>query len=300
MSRISHRTVLHTKLETKWSQHGSNHVFHLNHSENGNAMNKNSGAIRKRMERFFHKNMFLLFCCFVLTYGSAQEDIGNEYRITLFPSYKITEKIGGFSYIGYVFNPEKNYQSYYLGFPCATYTPKSWLQYWGGLIGVYTDSDGQNSSDQLELRPFAGVKLFLPNQLKWNIYNWTRYEYRALQDLTTHEWDNYSRIRLRFGVEIPISSREKAWQPGSFYGLADVEPYYRFDKLQVDPFRFRGGIGYIMKSAPLRLEFMYYAQYTQPTEASGLIYTDNIFRLNIKLALSKGILGSLYNPGFDD
>jgi hypothetical protein len=228
----------------------------------------------------------------------AQEDIGNEYRITLFPSYKVTDKIGGFSYLGYVWNPEKNYQSYYLGWPCATYTPNTWLQFWGGLIGVYTANESK--ADQLELRPFGGVKLFLPNTLKWNIYNWTRYEYRALQDRNTHEWNNYSRIRVRFGVEIPLSSKEKAWQPGEFYGLADVEPYYRFDKNQIDPLRFRGGIGYIMKSAPIRVEFIYYSQFTQPTEESGLIYTDNIFRLNIKLGLHSGILSGLFNPGFDD
>lgn len=245
--------------------------------------------------------IFLLgFIAFLPLTSMAQEeeDIGNEYRITLFPSHKITETVGGFGYLGYVWNPEKNYQTYYLGWPCATYTPNTWLQIWGGLIGVLTDN--KNKSDQLELRPFTGVKFFLPNQLKWNIYNFTRYEYRALQDLTTHNWNNYSRIRVRFGVEIPFSYREKAWQPGGFYGLADIEPYYRFDNNQVDPLRIRCGIGYIMKSAPIRVELIYHAQYTQPTDESGLIYTDNIFRLNIKIGLQKGILGSLYNPSLDD
>jgi hypothetical protein len=253
---------------------------------------------RKRVKLFLlHILLFCAIAIFPLA-STAQEDIGNEYRITLFPSYKITEKIGGFSYLGYVFNPEKNYHSYYLGWPCATYTPNTWLQFWGGLIGVYTADESK--ADQLELRPFAGAKFFLPNPWKWNIYNWTRYEYRALQNRSTHEWNNYSRVRLRFGVEIPLSSLEKAWQPGGFYGMADVEPYYRFDKKQIDPFRIRGGIGYIMKSAPIRLELIYYAQYTQPTAESGLVYTDNIFRLNIKIGLHSGILGRLYNPGFDD
>ena len=228
----------------------------------------------------------------------GQEDIGNEYRITLFPSHRVTDKIGGFGYLGYVWNPEKKYQTYYLGWPCATYIPKSWLQIWGGLIGAYTDNESK--ADNLELRPFAGVKSFLPNELKWNIYNFTRYEYRANQDRETKDWNNYSRLRVRFGVEIPLSSRESAWKPGKFYGLADIEPYYRFDKNHVDPLRIRGGIGYIMKSAPLRIEFIYHAQYTQPTEESGLIYTDNIFRLNIKIGLHSGILGNLFNPSFDD
>ena len=251
--------------------------------------------------RIISSCLFILLLTFTVIRPSAllaQEDIGNEYRITLFPSHKVTETIGGFGYLGYVWNPEKNYQTYYLGWPCATYTPKSWLQFWGGLIGVYTANESK--ADQLELRPFGGVKLFLPNQLKWNIYNFTRYEYRALQDRTTHEWNNYSRIRVRFGVEIPLCSTAKAWQPGGFYGLADIEPYYRLDKNEVDPMRIRTGIGYIMKSAPLRIELIYHVQYTQPIEESGLTYTDNIFRLNIKLGLHSGILGSLFNPSFDD
>ena len=252
-------------------------------------------------KRIKHIYLFILLLTLIVLRPSvllAQEDIGNEYRITLFPSHKVTETIGGFGYLGYVWNPEKNYQTYYLGWPCATYTPNSWLQVWGGFIGVFTDNESK--ANQLELRPFTGVKLFLPNQLKWNIYNFTRYEYRALQDRSTYDWNNYGRIRIRFGVEIPFSSMDKAWQPGEFYGLADIEPYYRFDNLLVDPLRIRGGIGYIMKSAPLRVEFIYHAQFTQPYEGSGLKYTDNIFRLNIKIGLSTGIMGSLYNPSFDE
>jgi hypothetical protein len=228
----------------------------------------------------------------------AQSDKGNEYRITLFPSHKVTEKITGFAYLGYVWNPEKKYQTYYLGWPAAAFTIKPWLQVWGGLVGLYTNNE--NSSDKLELRPFVGPKFFLPNKLKWNIYNFTRYEFRATQDRETHDWNNIHRLRSRFGVEIPLSSLEKAWQPSTFYCLADVEPYYRFDKGLVDPFRIRGGIGYIMKSLPLRFEFIYHAQYTHPVSGEGLKFTDNIFRLNIKLGLNKGIINKLNNPDLDE
>jgi hypothetical protein len=54
-----------------------------------------------------------------------------------------------------------------------------------------------------------------------------------------------------------------------------------------------------MKSAPIRFEFIYHAQFT-PSESNGLAYTDNIFRLNIKIGLNKGIIGALYNPSLDD
>jgi hypothetical protein len=247
----------------------------------------------------FLKLLFLLLIvCFVYNSLQAQQDKGNEYRITLFPSAKITDKITGFAYLGYVWNPEKNYQTYYLGWPAACYTAKPWLQIWGGIVGLYTNNE--NSADKLELRPFIGPKFFLPNKLKWNIYNFTRYEFRATQDRTTHEWSNTSRLRSRFGVEIPFSKLEKAWKPGNFYGMADVEPYYRFDRNQVDPFRIRGGVGYIMKSAPLRLEFIYHAQFTHPSGSDGLEFTDNIYRLNIKIALNHGIISSLQNPDLDE
>jgi hypothetical protein len=247
--------------------------------------------------KFIPVSLFIVFAFNSLRL-MAQEDIGNEYRITLFPSHKVTDKIGGFGYLGYVWNPEKNYQTYYLGWPCATYTPKTWMQFWGGLIGAYTNNE--DKSDQLELRPFAGAKFFLPNNLKWNIYNFTRYEYRALQDRETKDWNNYGRLRVRFGVEIPFTKKEKAFQPRSLYGLADIEPYFRFDKNWVDPMRIRAGIGYVMKAVPIRIEFIYHAQFTQPDKESGLGYSDNIYRVNIKLGMHKGILGSLYNPDLDD
>jgi len=227
----------------------------------------------------------------------AQDDTGNEYRITLFPSHRISDKLTGFAYLGYVWNPEKDYRTYYLGWPAAAYTPKSWLQIWGGVVGLYTDN--KNSSDKLELRPFTGVKLFLPNAVKWNIYNFTRYEFRAIENRDTHDWNNTHRLRSRFGIELPITSNERSWQQGTFYGLADIEPYYRFDKGMVDPLRLRCGIGYLLKEH-LRMEFIYHAQFTHPAGSSSLEYTDNIFRLNIKIGLNKGIIGRLQNPDLDE
>jgi len=228
---------------------------------------------------------------------AQDEDIGNEYRLTLFPSHRINDKLTGFAYLGYVGNPEKDYQTYYLGWPAAAYAPNRWLQLWGGLVGLYTNNE--NSSDKLELRPFIGVKLLLPNEAKWNIYNFTRYEYRGIQDRDTHDWNSIHRLRSRFGVEFPLASRERAWQPGTLYGLADVEPYYRFDRGEVDPFRVRGGIGCVLNDR-VRVEFIYHAQFTRPAGSSGLKYTDNIFRLNIKIGLNKGIMGRLQNPDLDE
>jgi len=227
------------------------------------------------------------------TRAQNDDDVNDEFRLTLFPYHRITDNLTGFGYLGYVNNPDNTYQTYYLGYG-GSYAFNPSVQLWAGLICTYTDNQG--SPDKLELRPFIGPKLFLPNPWKWNIYNWTRYEYRDIQNRTTMVWTQVNRIRSRFGVEIPLTSLEKAWTPKTWYGMADVEPFYRFDKDELDPFRIRGGVGYIVNSR-FRVEFIYTGQWTRANGTGPLEFTDNIFRLNIKIALDKGIIGRVFDGG---
>jgi hypothetical protein len=231
--------------------------------------------------------------CPLAARAQNDEPVNNEYRLTLFPYYRITTNTTGFGYLGYVNSPEEQYQVFYLG-EGASYMLNDSVQLWGGLISTYTDNE--NSANQIELRPFGGVKLFVPNNLEWNIYNYTRYEFRDFQNLDTHSWNSYSRVRSRFGVEFPLTSREKAWQLKTWYALADVEPMFRFDNDSFDPVRLRCGIGYILSSRFV-LEFTYTAQFTRPAYSSGLEYTDNIIRLNIKMALGQGVLRRVLRGG---
>jgi len=253
---------------------------------------------RAKVRAAFATWLLMLFILIVAALPARGQDEarGNEYRLTLFPYHRISDKVTGFGYLGYVNNPDKNYQTFYVGWPGVNYTINKSVQLWAGLVFTYTNYE--NSSDKLELRPFIGVKLFLPNKAKWNIYNFTRYEYRAIQDSDTHDWTNTSRLRSRFGVEFPFASRDRAWQPKTLYGIVDIEPYYRFDRNEVDPLRIRAGIGYVLDDR-FRFELIYHAQFTHPDSSSGLKFTDNIFRLNIKIGLSKGIIGRLLNPDLD-
>jgi len=221
------------------------------------------------------------------------DDKNNEFRLTLFPYHRITDQLTGFGYLGYVNSPQNDYQTYYVGYG-GSYAFNSSVQLWAGLISTYTDN--QNSANKLELRPFIGPKVFVPNPWKWNIYNWTRYEFRGIQNQDTHNWAEVNRIRSRFGVEFPLTSLGKAWTLKTWYGMADVEPFYRFDREEIDPFRVRGGIGYIVNKR-FRVEFIYTGQWTRANGTAPLKYTDNIFRLNIKIALDKGILGRVFDGG---
>jgi hypothetical protein len=111
----------------------------------------------------------------------------------------------------------------------------------------------------------------------------SRYEFHVIEDLGTHEWDFKNHIRSRFAAEIPLTSGEKAWHPNTWYALINVEPFYTFDEHAIDPLCVNGGMAYIV-SHHLRLEFLYYGQFTRPN-GGNLAFTENIFRLNIKVNL---------------
>ena len=226
----------------------------------------------------------------------ASDDVANEYRPTLSLHHPIQGNLSGFAELEYTGNPQKDFQVYETIWPGLTYSVQHWFQLWGGLVTQYTDNE--RSADKLELRPFAGVKLFVPNDIKWTLYNFTRYEFRDTQNLDTHDWTSYSRLRSRFGVEFPITSRERAWEPRIWYGLADVEPIFRFDHNTIDPLYVRGGVGYVLNHNA-RLEFVYYAQFTRSSGGS-LAYADNIFQLNLKIGLSGGLLRRVHNPRAGD
>jgi hypothetical protein len=224
--------------------------------------------------------------------------VTNEYRITIFPHYPIKGSLSGFGYIGWVKNPELDYQLYYASAPGVIYKVKPWLQSWNGVLLIYTNNDTAvtGKQDTVELRPFVGGKFFLPNKMKWNIYNFTRLEFRETYHHDTHAWTHTQRLRMRFGVEIPLTSREKAWTLGSLYAVANVEPLYRFDRDEIDPARVQFGLGWVMNER-IRPELLYYLNWGRTDPGHKLRYNENIIRLNIKVGVNRALLGHVWNPG---
>lgn len=228
---------------------------------------------------------------------AEDEPPANEFRFTLSPYHPVKGNLSGFSRLGYYYNPDEGYSEYYLGWPGLVYEVKPWLQLWAGMHNTYKNN--KNGADLLEPRPFAGVKLFVPNRAKINLYNFTRYEYRMTVNLDSGDWTYVNRIRSRFGIEVPFAPRERAWMKRTFYGIANVEPFYRFDEDVVDPLDLRGGVGYVLNDR-IRLEFIYYARFAREDGTEPLEYSENIFRLNMKIGISRAILQSVLEGGGDD
>ncbi|PWU13623.1 MAG: hypothetical protein C5B50_19030 [Verrucomicrobia bacterium] len=219
-----------------------------------------------------------------LLLGSGHAQGANDaYRLTSLPWYDLSDKFTVYARLSYTFDPSQESHNFNFLSPGLYYTASPWLQIWEGLINRYTDN--QNKTDQLELRPYLGLKLFVPNDLKINFYNFTRYEYRAIEDLDTHNWQYHNRIRSRFGAEIPLTSRDRAWQTRTVYALVDVEPFYTFDEHAINPLNVSGGIGYVLNHH-IHLEFSYYAHFER-SNGGPLEFSENIFRLNVKIGLNR-------------
>jgi hypothetical protein len=214
---------------------------------------------------------------------AAGDDIDNLYRFTVFPWYKLSDKFTAFARLSYSVDSGRDNRTLNFISPGVYYTPTPWLQVWEGMINRYVSK--ASAPDQLELRPYGGVKLFVPNDWKINFYNFFRYEYRAIEDRDTHDWEGTHRIRNLLGAEVPLVSRERAWQPNTWYALVNVEPFYRFDEHAIDPVRVTGGIGYVLNRY-VHMEFTYAAQFSR-VNGGPLEYTENILRLNIKIGLNR-------------
>ena len=221
------------------------------------------------------------------------DDTSNQYRFNIFTYYPIIGNLTGFSEFGYAFDPHQKYDRFVAEWPNFNYRVDRWLRITVGLNNQYTIN--HNSANTLTLRPYIGPRLSIPNPWKWEIYNFTRYEYLDTLNEGTGQWSAFSRIRSRFGVQFPLTSGDNAWQPKTWYGLADVEPFYRFDQNTFNQVRLRFGGGYILNDR-LRIECIYTAIFSQQN-GSGLEFSENRFQITARIGLSRGIIGRVLGNG---
>lgn len=223
------------------------------------------------------------------------DSINNEYRLTLVATRPAAdrEKLIFFGYLGVVDSPDKQVESLYVAPPGLIVKPRKWVEIWLGLFLVFNSSQG--AANSWESRPLTGLKLYVPNHANLNLYNFTRLEYRSVHQ--SGSTTNTPRLRDRVGVEVPFT-QAKAWQPKTWYGLADVEYFYRLNEKYLERYRIRGGVGYVLNKT-WRAEFIYHAEYTG-ANGQAKAYTNNIWRLNFKLSLPRRGQRVSVAPDFDE
>jgi len=235
-----------------------------------------------------HPYPFVLRACalMLIALGSTSahaQDVADDGRVAVtFAHPTLLDRVSGAPYV-WVDDQTGSITSYRVAFPNLIYHATPWLQGWGGLIVNWKNDP--TSDDTRELRPYIGVKVLVPNSAHIHVFDWTRYEFRRTtntdKDTVTRVW----RFRTRPGVEFPLSTH--AWQPGTFYGLANGELFVEHHF--VDAVRFMSGAGYI-KSDRLRIEFNYVFELSRNSSSDVLAHSDNSFRLDFKFSFKEGLL----------
>lgn len=221
----------------------------------------------------------------------AQEGapVVKDYRGTVTFAHPI---IGGFAGEPYVAFDDENQptRAFRVGFPSVTYRMTRWLQGWSGMSVIWTDADAPGHSTR-EVRPYVGAKISVPNSAHIHLYDLTRFEWRRITNTDDNTVTGTLRFRTRPTVEFPLSAR--AWQPGTFYGLASTEALVEHG--YVNSLRFTSGAGHVTKDR-VRIELQYVTELTRGSPGKALAYSESSLRLNIKLSFKTGLLHRIEDP----
>jgi len=283
----------HHELPSRSRQAETPRTFSEESSREGLAVSLRSAAKARleihvtRTSSKMARSVILLATIGLTSPAARAQDVADDGRVGIVLAHPIFDALSGVPYFWFD-GQTGDVTSFRVAFPNVIYHARSWLQGWGGLLVTWTD---KASGDTRELRPYVGVKIFVPNSAHIHLFDWTRLEWRRTtntdDDTVTRVW----RLRTRPGVEFPLSAN--AWKPGSFYGLANTELFVEHDF--VDAVRFMSGAGYI-RNDRLRIELQYVLELSRKSATDALAYSDNSFRLDFKFSLREGLLHSQQGP----
>ena len=241
-----------------------------------------------RSQRIACRACLLVLVALIAPAVRAQE-VTNDGRVAAIFAHPLV--FDGFSGQPYFWFDDRTggVKSFRVAFPNIIYHATPWLEGWGGFIVTWTDN--QASGNTRELRPYIGVKVFVPNSAHIHLYDWTRLERRRITNTDSNSITREWRFRTRPGVEFPLSAH--AWQPGTFYGLANGELFVQHGF--INAVRFMSGAGYI-RNDRVRIELNYVFELSRSAPSDALAYSDNSFRLDFKFSLREGLLHRQQGP----
>jgi len=222
--------------------------------------------------------------------ASAQESAAfDEYRVEITLAHPIAGRFAGQPFVRFDDQTVAT-KVFRVEFPSVIYRATQWLQGSSGISGIWNQVEEPGSSTR-ELRPYVGVKVSVPNSAHVRLYDLSRFEWRRITNTDTDSVTREVRFRTRPSVEFPLSLR--AWQPGTFYGLANVETLVQHGF--VDELRFASGAGHVTRDR-MRIEVQYVAYLTRKSPSEALEYSRSSFRLNVRFSLAEGLLHLLEDP----
>lgn len=157
------------------------------------------------------------------------------------------------------------------------------LDLYGAITFSYTKQ--RDISDVFEIRPGIGARytVYIGNA-GWRWYAFGRFEHRELDYVEVDSTISRQRARLRIGTLLPLNG--EGLVPGSWYAIADIEPFFNLDgappERYNDRITIRTALGYRFDRF-WRFELMYAYQLSRTTYSSGFDTESNIIRFRIRL-----------------
>jgi len=225
--------------------------------------------------RIFCIHVFLLFLGFS-TYAQSNEGTTGQIWIDFIPHFKVNERLEYYGDAGFRMILEEPKAYTLIARPSVRYHLNSIVELQGGIGSFFTIID--NYTNQLELRPWQGVRIHWPTFGRIGIKHSFKMEERLLWETETWDFDPALRFRYKLGGRIPFNEAR------CFYLSAFGEAFVNVGGESVTLLRnrMRGyfGVGHKRSDAwTVELEFI--IQRSRSNTVEDFTVSDGIFRLKI-------------------
>jgi hypothetical protein len=229
------------------------------------------------------RNLQRIFCvhCFLMVigltiYAQGNESVTEQLWVDVIPHFAINERLEyyGDASLRIVF--EENTAYTMVVRPSVFYRLNPTVELRGGLGFFYTIIE--NNINQLEIRPWQGVRIHWPTLGPIGIKHYLKLEERLLWETEVWDFDPAFRFRYKLGGRIPFNESRKFYL--SLFGEAFVN--FGLDDVALLRDRMRGYIGLghqINDTWTMELEFM--LQRSRSNEIEDFDVSGHIFRLKL-------------------
>jgi hypothetical protein len=227
------------------------------------------------MQKIACIQLFLLVFGFA-AYAQSNEATTEQLWVDFIPHFKVNEKLEfyGDASIRVIFEEQRIYT--FIARPSVRYHLNSIVELQGGM-GFFYSIIG-DITNQLELRPWQGIRIHWPTFGRIGIKHALKLEERLIWETETWDFDPALRFRYKLGGRIPFNESRSFYL--SLFGEAFASA--GGESISILRNRMRGyfGFGYKRNDAwTVELEFM--LQRSRSNAIEDFSVSDRIFRLKV-------------------
>ncbi len=204
----------------------------------------------------------------------AQSSTTQQLWLDLLPRFRVNDRLEYFGDVGIRIDFSEPTQNSVLVRPSVRYQLSSSWEVHGGVGFFYTVVE--SAPNELELRPWQGIRLNWPSIRRFHLKHYVRLEERIVWETDTWDSDLTLRLRYELGTAVPLNASSSTYLP-----LA-AEVFANIGESSVEAFRNRGrlylGLGQRL-GRMWAVEVQLILQSSRSTSDDSLTLSDEILRV---------------------